>query len=568
MSSVTNQRTANQRTGGQILVDQLKIHGVDLAFCVPGESYLAALDALWDAGDAIRLITTRIEIGAATMAEAYGKITGRPGICFVTRGPGASHAMIGIHTAMQDSSPMILFIGQVARDMREREAFQEIDVKAMFGHTAKFAADISDPRRIPEMISHAFHVAVSGRPGPVVIGLPEDMLAERCAVEDAGRYQIVRPSPSADAMARLRGLLAAAKRPLMMVGGGGWSQAAARDITEFAAANDIPVCASFRCQDIVDNRLHHYVGSWSLATNAGLVERMQTTDLLLVVGARLGELTTQGYTTVVPPRPKQPLVHVHADPDELGRVYQGELLIASGMAEFAAAARALPPVDASARPNWTAGARRDYLAGLELPPGPGTLDLGEIVRQVNATLPEDALIATDAGNFASWVNRLYQFPSYRTLAGPTSGAMGYGVPAAVAAKLLHPAREVVCFVGDGGFMMTGQELATAMQYGAAIVILLVNNGLFGTIRMYQEREYPGRYPATDLMNPDFAALARAYGAHGETVSETSGFAAAFDRARKSGLPSLIDLRLDPEAIAPGITASGLREAALAHAASR
>jgi acetolactate synthase-1/2/3 large subunit len=355
----------------------------------------------------------------------------------------------------------------------------------------------------------------------------------------------------------------------MMVGGGGWSKTAARDITEFAVANDIPVCASFRCQDIVDNRLGNYVGSWSLATNAGLVERMQTTDLLLVVGARLGELTTQGYTTVVPPRPKQPLVHVHADADELGRVYQGELLIASGMAEFAAAARALPPVDAGARPDWTQGARRDYLAALELPPGPGTLDLGDIVRQVNATLPEDALIATDAGNFASWVNRLYQVPGYRTLAGPTSGAMGYGVPAAVAAKLLHPAREVVCFVGDGGFMMTGQELATAVQYDAAIIILLVNNGLYGTIRMHQEREYPGRTPATDLKNPDFAALARAYGAHGETVSETSGFAAAFDRARKSGLPALLDLRLDPEAIAPGVTATELREAALArHGAAR
>jgi acetolactate synthase I/II/III large subunit len=560
--------SSNQRTGGQILVDQLKIHGVDLAFCVPGESYLGVLDALWDARDAIRLITTRNEIGACNMAEAYGKVTGRPGICLVTRGPGASHAMVGIHTAFQDSTPLILFVGQVAREAREREAFQEIDVKQMFGHTAKWAAEISDPRRIPEMLSHAFHVAMNGRPGPVVLALPEDMVIERCETADAAPYKIVRPSPSAAAMSELRERLAKAKRPLMLVGGGGWSAQSTRGIVAFAEANNLPSCASFRCQDLFDNRHRNYVGDCSVGILPALAKRIRETDLLLVVGARLGELTTQGYTTVVPPRPKQPLVHVHADPDELGRVYQGELLIASGMAEFAAAARALPPVDASARPNWTAGARRDYLAGLELPPGPGTLDLGEIVRQVNATLPEDALIATDAGNFASWVNRLYQFPSYRTLAGPTSGAMGYGVPAAVAAKLLHPAREVVCFVGDGGFMMTGQELATAMQYGAAIVILLVNNSLFGTIRMYQEREYPGRYPATDLMNPDFAALARAYGAHGETVSETSGFAAAFDRARKSGLPSLIDLRLDPEAIAPGITASGLREAALAHAASR
>src|SRR6185437_5026475 len=384
---MTTSSASNQRTGGQILVDQLKIHGVDLAFCVPGESYLGVLDALWDAREAIRLVTTRNEIGACNMAEAYGKITGRPGICLVTRGPGASHAMVGIHTAFQDSTPLILFVGQVAREARERESFQEIDVKLMFGHTAKSAAEIEDPRRIPEMVSHAFHVAVSGRPGPVVLALPEDMVLERCEAEDAARYQVVRPSPSAAQLARLRELLAHARRPLMMVGGGGWSKQAADDIVAFAEANDLPTCASFRCQDIFDNRHPNYVGDCGTGIAPSLAERVKGCDLLLVVGARLGEITTQGYTIVEPPRPKQPLIHVHADPDELGRVYQGELLIASGMAELAAAAKALPPVDHAAWADWAAGAREDYLKTLEPGPSPGSLDLGRVIRMVNERMP-------------------------------------------------------------------------------------------------------------------------------------------------------------------------------------
>jgi acetolactate synthase-1/2/3 large subunit len=553
----------NQRTGGQILVDQLRIHGADLAFCVPGESYLGVLDALWDAREAIRLVTTRNEIGACNMAEAYGKITGRPGICFVTRGPGASHAMVGIHTAFQDSTPLILFVGQVAREAREREAFQEIDVKLMFGHTAKWAAEISDPRRVPEMLSHAFHIAMSGRPGPVVLAIPEDMVIERCEVADAKRYKIVRPSPAPAAMAELRERLAKAKRPLVLVGGGGWTRAACDDFRAFVAANDLPVCTSFRCQDLIDNRLKNFVGDCSVGIAATLAERIKTTDLLLVVGARLGELTTQGYTLVEPPVPKQPLIHIHADPDELGRVYQGELLIASGMAEFCAAAKALKPIDATAWKSWAAEARAEYLKTLEPGPSPGTLDYGQVMKFLAKRLPETSILTSDAGNFAGWVNRFYQFPGFRTFAGPTNGAMGYGVPAAVAAKLIHPERVVVSFAGDGGFMMTGQEVATAVQYGANVIFMVVNNGLYGTIRMYQEREYPGRYPATELRNPDFAALARAYGAHGETVARTEEFPAAFERALAAGTPAVIELRLDPEAITSRTTLTKLREAALA-----
>jgi len=563
MTSGTNPSATNQRTGGQVLVDQLRIHGVDLAFCVPGESYLGVLDALWDARDAIRLITTRNEIGACNMAEAYGKVTGRPGICLVTRGPGASHAMVGIHTAFQDSTPLILFVGQVAREAREREAFQEIDVKQMFGHTAKWAAEISDPRRIPEMVSHAFHTAMNGRPGPVVLALPEDMVVERCETVDAARYQVVRPSPSAVAMTRLRELLAAAKRPLMMVGGGGWSKQATLDIVAFAEANNVASCASFRCQDLFDNRHRNYAGDCSVGILPALAKRIRETDLLLVVGARLGELTTQGYTLVEPPRPKQPLIHIHADADELGRVYQGELLIAAGMAEFAAAAKALKPVDHGAWDDWADGARRDYLRSLEPDPSPGTLDYGRVMKMIGEIVPPETIMASDAGNFAGWLNRFYQFPGYRTLVGPTNGAMGYGVPAAVAAKLVHPDRPVLCFAGDGGFMMTGQELATAVQYGANVVFLVVNNGLYGTIRMYQEREYPNRYPATELRNPDFAAYARAFGAHGETVRETAEFPAALARAFGAGIPAVIELRLDPEAITSRTTLTALRNAALA-----
>jgi len=548
------------RTGGQILVDQLRIHGADTIFTVPGESFIAVLDALHDAPE-IRLVVCRQEGGAANMAEAYGKLTGRPGNCLVTRGPGAANASVGVHTAYQDSTPMLLLIGDVARGQREREAFQEVDLKAMFTPLAKWAARVDEAERIPELVSHAFHTALAGRPGPVVLALPEDMLSEEADTADADAYKVVRAHPGAEDMARLRVLLRTARRPFMIVGGGGWNEAASSDIAAFALANRIPTGASFRCQDYVDNHSEIYAGDIGLGVNPALAQRITDADLLLVVGARLGEVTTSGYTLVEPPRPKQTLVHVHADPEELGRVYQAELPINSGLPQFAAAARALEQVESFAWHGWCRAARADYYANLRHEPWQGDLvDLGEVMAHLRERLPEDAIVTNGAGNFSVWAHRFYQFRRYRTQLGPTSGAMGYGVPAAVAAKLVHPERLVVCFTGDGDFLMTGQELATAVQYQLPLVILLVNNGMYGTIRMHQERHYPERVVGTDLQNPDFAAYARAFGAHGETVERTEDFPAAFERALEAGRPALLELRVDPEQITPRTTIAAIRAA--------
>ena len=551
------------RTGGELLVDALRVHGVDTAYCVPGESYLPVLDALHDARDAIRLIVCRHESGAANMAEAYGKLTGRPGICFVTRGPGACNASIGVHTAFQDSTPMILFVGQVGGDFVEREAFQEVDFRRMFGPMAKWVAQIDRAARLPELVSHAFHTAVSGRPGPVVLALPEDMLTEQAAVADTGAYRRVAASPSAADMARLRARLAQAQRPLVLAGGGDWSRAACEDLRAFAERNGLPVAVSFRCQDLLDNRNPHYVGHVGIGAQPALAKRVRDTDLLIVVGARLGEMTTAGYTLVEPPMPRQPLVHVHPGADELGRVFQGELLIVSGMPEFAAAAAAMDPVDGGRWAAWWHGARAEYEADLQPTPMPGELDLGQVVRELNIKLPADTLVANGAGNYSGWVHRYWQYGAFRTQLAPTSGAMGYGVPAAIAARLHEPRRPVVCFAGDGCFLMTGQELATAAQYGADVLFLVVNNGMYGTIRMHQEREYPERVHGTALRNPDFAALARSYGAHGETVRATAEFGPALERALASGRPALIELVIDPDAITPRTTLSAIRKAALA-----
>ncbi len=550
------------RTGGQILVDALKIHGVDLVFCVPGESYLAALDALYDARNAIRLITCRQEGGAANMAEAYGKLTGRPGICFVTRGPGATNASIGVHTAFQDSTPMILFVGQVARDQAERAAFQEVDYRRMFAPLAKWVAQIDDPARIPELVSQAFHRAVAGRPGPVVIALPEDMLTAKAAVEDAWPYKIVRPHPGAEELQTMRAMLAKAARPFMLLGGGGWSADAVRDIAAFAEANDLPVGVSFRCQDLFDNGHKNYVGHVGIGIDPPLAARVKEADVLIVVGARLGEMTTGGYTLVQVPTPKQTLIHVHAGAEELGRVYQPALPINSGMAPFAAAARALKPVESSRWAAATAAARAEYLETLQPRPHAGALQMPEVMAFLRQRLPPDAILTNGAGNYTTWVHRFYQYRRFRTQLAPTSGAMGYGLPAALAAKAVHPERTVVCFAGDGCFLMTGQELATAVQHGLAVIVIVVNNGMYGTIRMHQEREYPERPIGTDLVNPDFAALARAYGAHGERVETTAQFAPAFERAAASGKPALLELRLDPEAITPRMGLSQIRENAL------
>ena len=527
---------------------------------MPGESYLAVLDALHDSP--IRYVICRHEGGAANMADAYGKLTGRPGICMVTRGPGAAHASCGVHTAHQDSTPLILLIGQVGRDAIEREAFQEIDYRRMFGPMAKWVAQIDRADRIPEMTSRAFHVATSGRPGPVVLALPEDMLVETSDVADAGSFAAAQAYPGHDDLQRMRDLLQAAWRPLAIVGGAPWTAQAHDDMTAWCEESGLPVASAWRCQDYVDNTSPAYVGHVGLGPDPRLAARVRDADVLLAVGARLDEITTSGYTLMDVPRPRQTLIHVQADPDELGRVYQPDIAISAGPPQFAAALRQVMPLDGS---SWRAGAERaraDYLENLRHSALPGDLNMGDVMAYLRERLPADAILTNGAGNFSVWAHRFYEFRRYRTQLAPVSGAMGYGVPAAVAAKLVHPGRIVVAFAGDGDFLMTGQELATAVQYETAIVVLVVNNGMYGTIRMHQERQYPGRVSGTDLVNPDFAVLARAYGAHGATVQRTDEFAAAFEAALASGRPALIELRVDPEALTPRQTLTEIRDAAL------
>jgi acetolactate synthase-1/2/3 large subunit len=549
------------RTGAQALVDALKIHGADLAFGVPGESYLAVLDAFHDARD-LRFIICRQEGGAANMADAYGKLTGRPGLCFVTRGPGASNAAVGIHTAFQDSTPVILFIGQVGNDFVEREAFQEIDYRRMYGQCAKWVAQIDRAERVPEYVSRAFHTAVSGRPGPVVLALPEDMLTETTSVSDVGRYRRVAAHPGPDDMRQLRDMLARAQHPFVILGGSGWDANSCADFRAFAEANDLPVGTGFRRQDLYDNRLPNFVGDVGIGINPALAERIRKSDLLLAVGPRLCEMTTSGYTLIDVPRPRQKLIHVHAGAEVLGRVYAADLPIHAGMPEFAQAARALAPVDPRPWSAETRAARAEYEAWLEPGAMPGALDLGAAMAFLRRRLPPETIVTNGAGNFAGWVHRFYQYTGFRTELAPTSGAMGYGVPSAVAAKLAHPERPVVSFSGDGDFLMNGQELATAMQYGLKIIFIVINNGMYGTIRMHQEREYPERVSGTQLVNPDFAALARAYGLHGGTVERTGDFEPAFERAWQSGTSALLELRIDPEAITTRTTLSAIRAAAL------
>ena len=552
--------TSNLRTGGQILVDQLQIHGVDLAFGVPGESYLGLLDALY--GSEIRYITCRQESGATMMAEAYGKLTGRPGIAMVTRGPGATNGSPGVHIARQDSTPLILLIGQVARAMRGREAFQEIDYRQMFGGIAKWVAEIDDPTRIPELVARAFTTATSGRPGPVVLALPEDMLVEPAAAYDAVRYQPVQAHPAQADMARLRHLLSAAQRPFAVLGGGGWDASARADIQAFAEAFDLPVGVSFRRQDYFDNTHPCYAGHVGIAVAPPLSDRVRDADLLLLIGTRLGEASSRSYSLIDVPEPKQTLVHVHPDAEELGLVYTPDLAICAGMRAFAAAARALEPVDTSAWRAQTEVAHEQYLGSQTPRPTPGELQLGEVLVWLREHLPDDAIVTNGAGNYCIWVNGYYQYRGWRSQLGPTSGSMGYGTPAAIAAKLVHPERTVVAFAGDGCFLMTGQELATAAQYDARVIWCVVNNGMYGTIRMHQERDYPGREVGTRLRNPDFAALARAYGGHGEVVERTEDFPDAFRRAQAAPTLALLDLRVDPEAITPRASISQIRAGAL------
>ncbi len=547
------------RSGGQILVDQLVLHGADIAFGVPGESYLAVLDALHDAP--LRLVVCRHEGGAANMAEAYGKLTGRPGICLVTRGPGATHASVGVHTAFQDSTPMLLLVGQVARGTTGREGFQEVDYRAMFGPLAKWATQVEEAARLPEVLARAFAVATSGRPGPVVVALPEDMLAEEAEAEDARPQRPVAAAPGARELEILRGRLRTARRPLIVVGEGGWTARAGEDIAAFAQANAVPVAASFRCQDFVDNACPAYAGHAGLGMDPALARRIEEADLLLAVGGRLGEIPSAGWTLVAPPVPRQALVHVHPDPGELGAVFQPALGIVSGLEQFAAAARALPP-DPAGRQELVLQARAEYVANLEgVRELPGALQMAGVMAHLRERLGPEAIVTCGAGNFTVWAHRYYEFSRYPSQLAPRSGAMGYGVPAAVAAKAVHPERPVVCLAGDGDFLMTGQELATAVQEELPIVVLVVNNGMYGTIRMHQERRYPGRVVGTDLRNPDFAAYARAFGAHGALVERTEDFPGAFEEALACGRPALLELRVDPEAITPRGTLSELRAAA-------
>jgi acetolactate synthase-1/2/3 large subunit len=556
---------SRRRTGGQILVDCLRVQGVDTAFCVPGESYLAVLDALRDAQQEIRLVVCRQEGGAAIMADAYGKLTGRPGICFVTRGPGATNASTGVHTAFQDSTPLILFVGQVKRAFRDREAFQEVDFRAMFAPLAKWSAEINEPRRIPEYVHRAFQTARAGRPGPVVLSLPEDVLSEVVQEEiDLGSAAAPSPpAPRVDQMAALEALLRRALRPLLLIGGGGWNEAAGRDVMAFADRNEIPVAVSLRCQDYVDNAHPNYVGHLGIAAEPSLVARVQEADLLIALGPRLGDMTTAGYTLLEPPRPGKTLVHVYPDPEELGRVYQADLPINAGTTTVAAALGSMPRFEHRPWAEWARAARADYEKSLEPLPQPGQVDLGRVMVTLNRTLPEDAIVCSGAGNYTGWVHRHWRFRKWRSQLAPTSGAMGYGVPAAVAAKLIHPHRTVLSVNGDGCFLMHGQELATAAHYGARILFIVVNNGIYGTIRMHQEREYPGRVYASDLTNPNFAALARAYGLFGERVERTDAFGPVLERGLDAPGSALIELMVDPEAISVRTTLSELRRASRA-----
>lgn len=556
---MTMNHESSSVTGAQLLVASLKAHGADHVFCVPGESYLAVLDALYDEREHIRVVACRQEGGAANMAEAHGKLTGRPGICMVTRGPGATNASIGVHTAFQDSTPMILFIGQVEREFAGREAFQEVDYASMFGSMAKWVAQIESADRIPEIVGRAFQIAVAGRPGPVVLALPEDMLVETVSGRALRDCPPVQASPAERDIERMISLLESAQHPLLLLGGSGWGTTACSQLQRFAEVNNLPVACAFRFQDLFDNAHPNYVGDVGVGINPALAQRVRDSDLIVAIGPRLGELTTSGYTLLKAPVPSQRLVHVHAGAEELGSVYAADTLINSGMANFTEALSRRPALGAASRwAAWTAAARADYTAWSARVTTPGDVQLWDVFAYLNQRLPIDAIVTNGAGNYTVWAHRFYRYRRFRTQLAPTSGAMGYGLPAAIAAKIVDPDRVVVALAGDGCFLMTGQELATAVHERANVLIIVINNGMYGTIRMHQEREYPSRVIATDLTNPDFAAYARSFDAHGETVTVTDDFAAAFERAIDSGKPALIELRIDPEAITPTMTISALR----------
>jgi len=550
----------NLRSAAEVLVDQLRIHSVRHVFCVPGESYLAVLDAFHDSD--LTVTVCRQEAGAAIMAEAVGKVTGRPGVCFVTRGPGATNAAHGIHIARQDSTPLVMFVGQVARETREREAFQELDYRAVFGSMAKWATEIDDAARVPEIVSRAFHTAANGRPGPVVVAIPEDMLVERIAVDDAPPFSAIETSPGLDEMQKFAELLAAARAPVAVLGGSRWSQEACDRMARFAEKYKLPVCTTFRRGHLFDQTHSCYAGDLGIGPNPKLLERIKSSDLVIVIGGRLGELPSQHYTLFDIPRPQHPFVHVHPGAEELGRVYSPHLAINATPTAFTAALETLKFSRAAAGEAKAANA--DYRAWTDKPTEqPGAVNFGAVMIWLRENLARDAFLCNGAGNYAAWIHRFFRFRRFAQQVAPASGSMGYGVPAAVAMKRLHPERQVICIAGDGDFLMNGQEFATAVQYDLPFTTIVFDNGMYGTIRMHQEREYPGRISATDLRNPDFAAYARAFGGFGVSVERTEDFPAAFRAAEASGKPAIVRLAIDPEAITPGTTLAKIRARAVA-----
>lgn len=548
------------RNGGQLLVDCLIALGATKGFGVPGESYLAVLDALHDTGGKLDFVLCRNEGGAAFMSAAWGKLTNSPGICFVTRGPGVTNASIGIHTAMQDSTPMLVFVGQVGTDMKGREAFQEIDYRAVFGSMAKWAVEIDDVDRVPEILARAWKTATTGRPGPVVIALPEDMLTNMTeAAPIAGASVVREPSTDGATVADVAGLLSGSSRPLILMGGSNWSAEGATALQSFAEASDIPVIAAFRYQDQFDNHSPVFAGEAGVGMPPHARRLLTEADTILAINVRFGEMTTDAYTLLKVPEPQQKLIHVHASDAEIGKIYVPALGIQAGPNAFA---KALTPVKGGWA-DWRAQARAEFEASLDAPAQPSPVDMGAVMRHLTQVLPDDVILTNGAGNFSVWPNKFFKFGPKARLLAPQSGAMGYGLPAAIAARVAFPERMAICFAGDGDFQMNLQELATAAQAGAQPIVLILNNGIYGTIRAHQERHYPGRVSGTDMVSPDFAMLARSYGFHGERVERTEDFAAAFERACASGTGAVLDLAISEEALTPRRTLSQMREAALA-----
>jgi acetolactate synthase I/II/III large subunit len=555
-------KRAQPRPGGKLLADALVAQGVTHCFAVPGESYLDLLDGLYAVRNRIQLVTCRFEAGAVHMAEAYGKLTGRPGVAIVTRGPGACHASIGVHVAMQDSTPLVLLVGQIPVQETDRESFQEVDYRRMFAPLAKWVTQIDDARRIPELIAHAFDVAVSGRPGPVVVAISEEMQKTLAAVPDLGPAPILPPHPAPEAIGRIMAMLARAERPLLVLGGSRWSAEGRAAIRGFAVANDLPVCVSFRRQGLFDGTHPNFAGDLGVGADAGLVALARDSDLFLAVGTRLGEPVSQGYT-LLDMAGATPIVHVFPDQAEIGRVYRPALGVVSDVNAFALAVQAAPPVADPPWAGWTRDLRAARLAQAEAPEYEGPLNLARALQALEAVLPADTIFTTDAGNFATWPTRFLHVSEGQEFLGPTNGAMGYGVPSAVGAAIVHPGRSVVCFVGDGGFLMTGQEIATAFHHAVAPIILVFNNQMYGTIRMYQERTFPGRVSGTALTNPDFAKFIESFGGHGELVERTEELVPAYRRAAASGKPALIEVRTNPEQVTNRATITQLRQQAKA-----